>query len=205
MNFGEQRLDRLFQDLCGSAAPASVRLQALHKRLLDYVGESGIADDETAVLVDLQGPVAAGGRIGDKVVEEELIELPWDIAGLEPLRRRVAAAGTVLQPDAVDRLVLAAFEVATNVVRHVEQPFAGATLSCRLRSEPDRVTVEVWYVGPVFAPPEQRVSDFSGDSEGGFGLYIIENAVSEVTYEQPLPGICCTRLVQESSAAPAKV
>jgi len=196
VEFGEQRLGGLFQDLCSCAAPARVRLQALHKQLLDYVGERAMPDDETAVLIDLDGPFAAGGRAEDARVEEELIEVPWDAAGLEPLRRRVAAAGAALEPDAVDRLVLAAFEVVTNVVRHVRQPFAGATLSCRLRSEPDRVTVEVWHVGLPFTPPAQHVPDLSGESEGGFGLYIIENAVSHVSYEQPIPGVCCTRLVQ---------
>jgi serine phosphatase RsbU (regulator of sigma subunit)/anti-sigma regulatory factor (Ser/Thr protein kinase) len=199
--FGEQRLGRLLQDLCASAAPARVRLQALHKRLLDYAGERAIPDDETAVLIDLQGPFAAGGRTQDDVVDEELIELPWDVAGLEPLRRRVAAAGITLEADAVDRLVLAAFEVVTNVVRHVKQPFAEATLSCRLRSEPDRVTVEVWYVGLPFTPAMQRAPDLSGETEGGFGLYIIENAVTRVSYEQPMPDVCCTRLVQMSGAS----
>jgi sigma-B regulation protein RsbU (phosphoserine phosphatase) len=203
VEFGEQRLGRLFQDLCACPAPARVRLQALHKRLLDYVGECAIPDDETAVMIDLQGPFAAGGRTGDNAVDEELIELPWDVAGLEPLRRRVAAAGAALEPDAVDRLVLAAFEVVTNVVRHVQQPFAEATLSCRLRSEPDRVTVEVWYVGLPFTPPAQREPDLSGETEGGFGLYIIENAVSRVSYEQPVPGVCCTRLVQMAGVSAA--
>jgi len=40
--------------------------------------------------------------------------------------------------------------------------------------------------------------DFSGQAEGGFGLYIIDRSVSEVTYENPVPDVCCVRLLQRA-------
>ncbi len=42
----------------------------------------------------------------------------------------------------------------------------------------------------------QPQADFSGNSDGGFGLYIMSQGVSRVSHESPLPGICCTRLTQ---------
>jgi anti-sigma regulatory factor (Ser/Thr protein kinase) len=130
-----------------------------------------------------------------------MVELPWSLAGLERLRQRVAAAAAALGPEVADRLVLAAFEAATNVVRHVRRPFDDATLSCRLRREADRVTVELWYIGPLFQPEQGNQPDFSGVREGGFGMYIIDKAVSQVVYEQPALDVCCTRLVQIADAA----
>jgi anti-sigma regulatory factor (Ser/Thr protein kinase) len=100
----------------------------------------------------------------------------------------VAAAG--LRAEARDGLVLASHEAATNVVRHVRRLFDDATLTCRLRRQADRVTVELWYVGLQFDPRAEGMPDFSGDSEGGFGLYIIERSVSRVTYDEPVLDVC---------------
>jgi phosphoserine phosphatase RsbU/P len=86
--------------------------------------------------------------------------------------------------------------VATNVIRHVAPPFPDATLSIRITLAASAVTVEIWYLGEPFQPPAQLQPDLSGESEGGFGLYIISQSVGSVTYENPLPGVCCTRLVQ---------
>ena len=57
-------------------------------------------------------------------------------------------------------------------------------------------TVELIYPGPSFSPPEDPQPDFSGDSEGGFGLYIIKNCVDRVEYASPAPGISSIRLAK---------
>ena len=41
--------------------------------------------------------------------------------------------------------------------------------------------------------------DFSGESTGGFGLFIIENCVDRVTYGSPMPGIASIALYKEGS------
>jgi anti-sigma regulatory factor (Ser/Thr protein kinase) len=125
-----------------------------------------------------------------------VFNLPRAAARLEPLRTRVAAASAFLGAEAADGLVLAAFEAATNVVRHVPSPLADAMLSCRITCEAARVVVEIWYLGEPFQPSEEPQPDFTGESEGGFGLYIMSRAVTSVAHENPLPGVCCTRLVQ---------
>jgi sigma-B regulation protein RsbU (phosphoserine phosphatase) len=94
--------------------------------------------------------------------------------------------------------VLAAFEAATNVIRHVPPPFPDATISCRIVREATRVIVEIWYLGEPFVPPAEPEPDFSGNSEGGFGLYIMNQAVTSVVHESALPGVCCTRLTQSA-------
>lgn len=203
VEFGEARLGSFLRELHGSQAPARIGLQLLRKRVRDFVGERTMPDDETAVLIGLHGPAGSLEAPDPLGNGEEIFDLPWRLAALEPVRRRVALAAAGLGEEARDRLVLAAFEAATNVVRHVAAPYAGATLTCRLRREAQQVIVQLWYLGPPFAAEGRAPADLSGESEGGFGLHIIEQAVSRVSYEQPLPEVCCTRLVQQAEGATA--
>jgi len=61
------------------------------------------------------------------------------------------------------------------------------------------LSVEIWCLGAAFAPPAEPTPDFSGESEGGFGLCIMQQAVSHASHDSPMPGICCTRLVQSGA------
>jgi len=196
VELGEVGLGNFLREVSVGTAPTAIRLQALRKRVREFVGKREMPDDETAVMVGLRGPFAAPEAPDAQGRGEETLELPWDISGLAPLRQRVAAAAAGLGETAANLLVLAAFEAATNIVRHVPRAFDDATLSCRLQREADRVTVELWYIGPPFEPQAIPEPDASGASEGGFGLHIIDSAVSSASYEHPAPDVCCTRLVQ---------
>jgi phosphoserine phosphatase RsbU/P len=136
------------------------------------------------------------GAVSDGRKGAEVCARPWEAARLEPLRTRVAAAAGTLGADAADRLVLASFEAATNVVRHVAPPFHDSTLSCRIMREASGTVVEVWYLGEAFRPTAEPQPDFSGGTGGGFGRYSMSRAVGRVTHESPLAGMCCTRLAQ---------
>jgi anti-sigma regulatory factor (Ser/Thr protein kinase) len=194
--FGEERLRDFVTHTRGHRLPASIFLQALRRTVRDFAGERGMPDDQTAVLVSLRPQPFADHAGQGSPCGTEVLDLPWDPTRLDALRARVRAAALPLGADAADGLVLGSFEAATNVIRHVARPFPDATLSLRIIREATGVTVEIWYLGEPFVPPAEVLPDFSGDSEGGFGLYIISQAVRGVTYESPLPGVCCTRLVQ---------
>lgn len=168
---GEAGLQRLLASLEVGAMPSHTALQVLRKRLHERIGASAGSDDETAVLIRVAE--VPNGAAADTDASAAQIELPWDLAHLGRLREGIEAAATVLPADAADRLVLASFEAASNVVRHVVPPFDGATLLCRPLRDRSGVTVELWYVGPRFEPTPVPPPDFSGASEGGFGLYII--------------------------------
>lgn len=196
VEFGDDRLRGFLERVGGHALPASICLQALRKTVRAFVGDQTMVDDQTAVLVGFRATSDDGGVTPHAGGPEEF-DMPWDTGGLEPLRKRVAGASSMLEPGAADLLVLAAFEAATNVVRHVAPPFRDATLTCRVLPGRERVVVEIWHVGAPFTPAPDPLPDFSGASDGGFGLYIIKHAVSEVHYENPLPDVCCTRLIQQ--------
>ena len=199
VEFGEERLHDFIARTNGCGLPANIRMQALRRAVRDFAGERGMLDDRTAVMVTLRAPGDDDAGPPGPGRGEETFDLPWQAARLEPLRRRVATAAAFLGTDAANGLVLAAFEAATNVVRHVPPPFHDATLSCRVRRDAAQVSVEIWYLGEPFRPATEPAPDFSGDSDGGFGLYIMSQAVDRVAHESPLPGICCTRLTQSGA------
>jgi anti-sigma regulatory factor (Ser/Thr protein kinase) len=188
--FGDERVRSTLIEAFRLGLPPNICLQALRRAAREFGGGGQLVDDQTVAMV------AVPPRRDEKRGSTDVFDLPWEARKLEPLRTRVAAAATVLGPTAADGLVLASFEAATNVVRHVTQPFPDALLSCRIECGADEVSVEIWYLGAAFAPPAEPTPDFSGESEGGFGLYIMQQAVSRVCHESPMPGVCCTRLVQ---------
>jgi PAS domain S-box-containing protein len=198
-SFGEERLSRILASAFGQGLPPSICLQVLRGAVREFVGGADMADDQTAVMVNIPREDPGGGPPPD------VIDLPWNAGGLGQLRARVADAAAALGTEAADALVLATFEAATNVVRHVPQPFPEAGFTCRIVRGAGAVSVEVWHLGEPFQPPDELAPDFSGATEGGFGLYIMRNAVSEVTHESPFPGVCRIRLTQSEArqAVPA--
>ncbi|MEI6414574.1 MAG: ATP-binding protein [Pseudomonadota bacterium] len=119
------------------------------------------------------------------------LELAWHLNELGLLRQAIAAMAldAGLPDEARDALTLAAFEAATNVIRHVKCPLPDATLQVFLENTDPAVNLSLYYLGEPFSP-DDTLPDFSGDTEGGFGLYIIENSVDEVIYDTPVPGVC---------------
>ena len=117
--------------------------------------------------------------------------MPWEINSLERLRREIRQAAEIaeLSSASTDAFVLAGFEAATNIIRHAEQPLSDATLHCSIEDMRDHVRLTLHYVGETFRP-ESTFPDFSGGSDGGFGLFIIQNSVDKVIYDSPVDGVC---------------
>ena len=197
--FGEDRLRSVLLEVAAEKLPPATCLDAVLKRSRDFVGDRPMSDDQTVAIVQLQDLPATGVE-APRLRPVETFELAWELVGLAPLRERIAAMAEAvgLDESASNWLVLGSFEAATNIVRHVRASRPSASLCCRLVPGPAELTVELWYVGPPYKPPLSATPDFSGQAQGGFGLYIIERAVSEVTYENPVSDVCCVRLVQRA-------
>ena len=99
-----------------------------------------------------------------------------------------------LGEERAEAMALAAFEAGTNVVRHNAARDEDSTVCCTLSVQGAELSVTLHYLGDGFVP--SRVDpDFSGESESGFGMYIIEKIVDEVTYESPFPGVNRVRMM----------
>ena len=194
--FGEERLRRLVQASQTAGLPPSVAMQALRQKLREFTGNQQPKDDQTSVMIELiPRREPPRGTISQRRAPE-IFELKWELGALSELRERIGAAANELSEDARNALVLAAFEAATNIVRHVRPSFANTRLCCRIIRDDASLSVELIYPGAPFNPPAEPVPDFSGDSEGGFGLFIIQQSADVVEYGHHMDGICSIRLVK---------
>ncbi len=201
--FGLARLFELVE--AGSKADLSPMtvMQALRGEQRRFTGGGPGADDLTAVMVTLQPRRGAADRRVQDRVAPLVFNLPWSLEGLASLRTRIMASAANLPEDDTDALILASYEAATNIVRHGRVLVGNASISCRITRESDALVVELIYPSEAFTPPAQTNPDMSGVSEGGFGLYIIEQSVDSVEYSSPMPGVASIRLVKRASAAKA--
>jgi sigma-B regulation protein RsbU (phosphoserine phosphatase) len=201
MNRNEFGLERLCHHLhAGRAAklPPNVLLQSLRQGLRQFVGHNKLVDDQTAIMVELQPVREYSCNNIDECLSPETFILPWRLDHLTTFRQHVQTLVNHLPVTDADALVLACFEAATNILRHARPYFADATLTCRVTRDKDVVTVELLHLGDLFVPTGEPNPDFTGNSGGGFGLYIIQNCVDTVDYFSPLPGVSCVRLIKRA-------
>lgn len=196
--FGLDRLSSILRAGRAAFLPPSAQLQSIRQEVRRFVGSDILRDDQTAAMVELQ-PRRMGMRatIAQRKAPSVLV-LPWRLDGLDSLRRVLPQVASRLGEDEQQAVLLASFEAATNILRHSRPYFDDATIACRMTQHDEEFSVELIYPGPCFNPPNNPQPDFSGDSEGGFGLYIINNSVDSVEYLALAPGISSIRLFKRA-------
>jgi len=196
--FGLDRLSDLVVTGNKAGLPLPSILHSIRGELRQFSGKDKLIDDQTALMVELRprrrSPRA---RPGDRL-SPVTFEQPWSLEGLATLRLQLRGAFLRLTTEDAESLILAAHEAATNIIRHTTPDFSGSTIVCRVIYHHNELIVELVYPGESFSPSGKANADFSGRSDGGFGLYIIENSVDQVEYVSPVPGICITRLVKRT-------
>lgn len=191
--YGEERIAELLLAARRQAMGPGILLNALRSDLDDFAGQLGGSDDRTLIAVQMSNAETDLGTSANP----EYFELPRRLDGLTRLRERIA---TLLadQPEEIWRtLALAAFEAATNIVRHTPEKLPGASIIVRLERQPQNCRVDLFYPGQAFRPGATVPPDFSGARAGGFGLFIIAHQVDRLTYEAPLPGMAAIRLEKQ--------
>jgi anti-sigma regulatory factor (Ser/Thr protein kinase) len=92
-------------------------------------------------------------------------------------RAEVAAqCGQDMAPGRLDELNLVVSELVTNAVRHGEPP-----VGLRAWDVGDQVVVEVSDAGPGIADPYPELRAAHGNSQGGFGLWLVGQLAHELT------------------------
>jgi PAS domain S-box-containing protein len=197
--YGESLLVDHIEACNRAALPPALILQLLRLELRTFSSNESLSDDQTAIAVQLSdfNDIYRDTK-KDRQDGMDVIEIPWRLKELRILREEIARVASLLDlpDDRRDQLILAAFESATNVIRHSPTQLADQTLHMKIIAQDDAVIVELLYVGMPFTPPSSTTPDFSGGSDGGFGLYIIQQAVDQVSYSEPFPGVCSIRLLQ---------
>lgn len=194
IEYGTWRIGSILEQGVLSDLPPSAVLSSLRFDLLEHAGQASVRDDCTAILIQAsQGMCDCYGSHGRGTVTQHL-ELPRSTHKLHLLRHAIAAFALDLPEDFVQSLLLAAYEAATNIVRHAPTRLPDAPLSVLLERSEHEISVMLVHQGEMFVPQGDPTPDFSGNSEGGFGLYIISRSVDRVEYGRPMPGLASIAL-----------
>ncbi|MFH1488614.1 MAG: SpoIIE family protein phosphatase [Pseudomonadota bacterium] len=117
-----------------------------------------------------------------------VIELSSDLTELEKLRDFIMHfCEEKLQPPEEDQWVwqldLAVDEAVANVIKHANRGLKGKRLQVEADLFTDRIEVRINHWGEVFKPPEfVKPPPLEKLQESGYGLFLIESSVDEVTY-----------------------
>lgn len=193
--FGEERLCNLIQSLEAAKIPAQIMIQFIRKSVFNFEEGRQQSDDRTCIALYFDG-------IATHRFNKSAINLPWNITALAPLRHQIneAAKQASWHEESAQSLILAGFEAATNIIRHNPKPLEDATLHSLIERLDNQLTLKIYYLGEHFDAVE-TTPDFSGDSEGGFGLYIIRQSVDSLVHDNPIPGICRITLTKRCNSA----
>ncbi len=188
--FGLPRMTAALRELWRTHQRPGTIARGMRGVMQAYTADGRIVDDMTMLVLQTP-PTDASGR-------EWRFEMPREMAQLGTLRAFVephALAGG-LDDEQASAFALAAVELASNAVRHGGAP-DNSPLEFIFRAAPGVCQLELLYRGAPFSPPESLLPDFSGGSEGGFGLYIIRESCDAVHYAHAA-GVNHTTLVKHT-------
>ncbi len=191
IEFGDARLETLLARARAAGLPPAIIVQHIRRELRSFAGSPALADDQTMVVIDLHASANAPA-----------LDVPITQAALPALRAFVSEHTAHMPAAAADALLLATFEAATNVIRHVATPLDHGVLTCRITPAADATRVELFHLGEPFVPAREPRPDFSGQTSGGFGLYLIDHLLDQADYLAPLTGICCVLLYKRHLPLP---
>ncbi|MFZ4537064.1 SpoIIE family protein phosphatase [Propionivibrio sp.] len=199
--YGETRIASILQTGQQLGASSSILLQSLRSDIHDFTERPNGNDDRTAIVIQIT-PLRSQlrGKITDRN-EPEYIDVPRQFKQLGHLRQRIAVLAQDQPEESVQALILAAFEAATNVIRHTPEKLRDAPFTAVLKRNQTELSVELVYAGQPFVQDAPPAPDFSGASDGGFGLFIIENSVDRVIYSRPMTGLASIRMIKKLQSA----
>ncbi len=107
---------------------------------------------------------------------------------------RLAPPG--LDEDDIAALELAVNEAGSNIMKHAHHGRADQRIHLDGDMYPDRVSIQLHYVGDPFTPSSVPQPALDGSRESGFGVYLMSRTVDEVRYFRDDRGRNCIALVK---------
>jgi anti-sigma regulatory factor (Ser/Thr protein kinase) len=188
--FGTERLMDALQQMHGHRIPPRVMIQVIRTQLTRHEGTDNLQDDRSCIALHYEGEAESLHTI-------RMFDLPWHLDSLVEMRHQTLICADIVGLSAEDSaaLVLASIETLSNIIRHAQAPLSDASIHVQLNLAEYGIGVTFHYLGDAFQPVASE-PDFSGEAEGGFGMYIITNSVDTVDYDSPYPGVCRVRLIK---------
>jgi len=90
-----------------------------------------------------------------------------------------------LDEKSVWQLELVVNEAVTNIIEHAYEGRSDRRILIEAEAFPDRIVVRLKYGGKPFDPPaEVPPPPLNGSQDRGFGLFLMEKCVDEITYSR---------------------
>jgi serine phosphatase RsbU (regulator of sigma subunit)/anti-sigma regulatory factor (Ser/Thr protein kinase)/DNA-binding response OmpR family regulator len=175
--FGEQRL----HDLVTAGAPDRAR------RIADSImvevcrhSQRDLTDDATLLVLKL----VPGQQNSRMTTAQRMLTVPGQLSAVPSIRSwlREVLTGWSVSSSIIADLALAATEVCTNIVRHGYSGGRGGEIEVHLAREDEAIRLIIVDTAPPFTPKAGAPPPESS-REGGYGLYLIQNLVDEVSYQ----------------------
>lgn len=113
---------------------------------------------------------------------DETLHIKSDLKILAQIRLFLRRVFTDISLDPVERMELAANEVAANIIKHAYKDRPQQPITIRATTHPDRICVHFTDKGASFVLEDVPLPNFDGSREGGFGLFIVSQVVDQFTY-----------------------
>ncbi len=173
--FGLDRLSATLRALLPTHRRPGTIVRGMRAAVEAFTNSVRIPDDMTMLVLQMPD--------GEPGSQRARLDMPRTLSQLQTLRTFVARhAATGIGDDDAAALALAAVELASNVVRHDSRPGDGP-IEVVCTSRDGATSLEFVYDGRPFTPPDDLMPDFSGESEGGFGLFIIRESCDEISHD----------------------
>ncbi len=179
--FGDERLLELLR-LRRDESPSHI-LFRLREAIRDHTKRTTLDDDFTCVVV----------RVGIAPIGWTRIERTFrgDLEELTAIRQFVGSAALDCGLDGphVEELQTAAHEATTNAIRHGLREFSNESISYVVERLSNGVRITLRFAGAPFIATRVQRPDIFAYRESGYGLFIIQEMLSHVTYGRTDDGL----------------
>src|ERR1043166_868461 len=129
-------------------------------------------------------------------------EFPSELRQMAAVRSVVrevcrSAWNAAAEDEAITQLELAVDEAASNIVLHAYEGKPDVPFELEVAADADRGSVTLYHRGIPVDPAVVRAPAFDGSLESGFGLFIIRQAVDELSFFEDERGRHAMRMVKK--------
>jgi len=191
--FGEERLARLVEE----HHPEDI--DSLLRHVFDGVRgfsvDEEFTDDATCVVVRI------GESSADRMLCQAQFEAESGLRNLVHIHRFFAdffknEVLAFITDDTLSEIELAVHEAIVNIMEHAYHGRDGQKIVIRTEASRDQAIFRLTHWGDTFDRKNVPPPAFDGTREGGFGVYIIEQLMTDVTYTANKDGSHCITLVK---------
>jgi sigma-B regulation protein RsbU (phosphoserine phosphatase) len=195
-SFGVERLERLLQQ--PGMTDVTQLVASVGSAVREFSRCAHPRDDQTCVALRVEA-----ARLPLKHAELEIKSALEELGRVRDFVRGFCRGlpGAPLDDDAIAELVLATNEAISNIMKHAYGGDRDQLIIIEGDAFAELVSVRMRHLGSPFTPHAVPTPQFNGSRESGFGAYMIESSVDEVTYYRDTSGRSCVALFKKARRA----